>query len=226
MIFKNYIKCLNNDFKLCVIQHGFFSSFFNIGRGCRQGDPISPYIFILCVEILGILIRNCNDIKGIKISNIELKVIQYADDTALILDGTDNSLRVALSLLNQFSKYSGLKPNIEKTRCIWLGSKRHSKDTLCEDLSLLWSDEQFTFLGIIFSVDLQQIPELNYKKKNRKYKETDRTMVKTSNKSTRENNSYKINIDIHNNTFVHILTKPKRGNTPKTWKWFISISME
>ena len=27
MIFRNYIKCLNNDFKLCVIQHGFFSSF-------------------------------------------------------------------------------------------------------------------------------------------------------------------------------------------------------
>ena len=105
------------------------------------------------------------NIKGIKMSNIKLKVIQYIDDTALILDGTDNSLRVALSLLNQFSKYSGLKPNIEKTRCIWLGSKRHSKDALCEDLSLLWSDEQFTFLGIIISVDLQQIPELNYKKK-------------------------------------------------------------
>ena len=43
--------------------------------------------------------------------------------------------------------------------------KKLSKDTLCEDLSLFWSDEQFTFLGIIFSVDLQQIPELNYKKK-------------------------------------------------------------
>ena len=47
MILKNYIKCLNNDFKLCVIQHGFFSSFFKIGRGCRQGDPISSYIFYL-----------------------------------------------------------------------------------------------------------------------------------------------------------------------------------
>ena len=79
MIFKNYIKCLNNDFR-----HGFFSSLFNIGRGYRQGYPISPYICILCVEILGILIRNCKDIKGIKISNIELKVIQYADDAGLI----------------------------------------------------------------------------------------------------------------------------------------------
>ena len=81
-------------------------------HGCRQGDPIPPYIFILCVEILGILIINCNDIKGIKFSNIELKVIQYADDTPLILNCTDNPLRVALSLLNQFSKYSWLKPNM------------------------------------------------------------------------------------------------------------------
>lgn len=56
--FINFINCLNKDFKLCVIQHGFSSPFFSIGRGCRQGDPISPYIFILCVEILGILFRD------------------------------------------------------------------------------------------------------------------------------------------------------------------------
>ena len=42
-----YIKLLNNDVKLCVLQHGFFSDFFRIERGCRQGDPISRYIFNL-----------------------------------------------------------------------------------------------------------------------------------------------------------------------------------
>ena len=216
IIFKNYIKCKNNDFKLCVtIQHGFFSSFLNIGRGCRH--PISPYIFILCMEILGtcILIRHCNDIKVIKISNIELIIRSF--NMLTILDGTDNSLRVALSLLNQFSQYSGLKHNIEKTRCMWLGSKRHSKDTLCEDLSLLWSDEQLKFLRIIFSVDLQQIPELNYKYKidniQKLIGQWSKQLISPLGKITC---SYKINIDIHNNTFVHIFTKPKRGNTPKT----------
>ena len=40
--------------------------FFQLERGCRQGDPISPYIFILCVEVLGIMILKSKEFKGIK----------------------------------------------------------------------------------------------------------------------------------------------------------------
>ena len=47
------------------------SEFLYMQRGCRQGDPISPYLFILCVEISGNMIRKDELVKGIKIDNKE-----------------------------------------------------------------------------------------------------------------------------------------------------------
>ena len=92
-----------NNIKLCVIQHGIFSEFFHVGRGCRQGDPASPYIFLLCVEIMGLMIRDNKDISGIKLFDYEYKLLQYADDTTILLDGSEKSLKAALTLVDQFS---------------------------------------------------------------------------------------------------------------------------
>ena len=49
----SWISIFQSGSKSCIIQNGFMSEFFNLKRGCGQGDPISPYIFILCAEILG-----------------------------------------------------------------------------------------------------------------------------------------------------------------------------
>ena len=65
--------------------------FFTPERGVRQGCPLSLYIFILGVEILAEKIRRNNAIKGILVHGKEIKISQYADDTTIILDGSQTS---------------------------------------------------------------------------------------------------------------------------------------
>ena len=105
----SWIDIFQNGSESCIIQNGFMSEFFNLKRVCRQGDPISPYIFILCAEILGKMIRDNDIISGIHINGKEFRLSQYADDTQLFLDGTERSLRETLNILNLFYSMSGLK---------------------------------------------------------------------------------------------------------------------
>ena len=68
-----WIDTFYKKLKSTVIVNGQTSQWFTVERGCRQGDPTSPYIFILCVEILAIMIREDSNIKGIWINKVEHK---------------------------------------------------------------------------------------------------------------------------------------------------------
>ena len=107
--FKRWIKLFQNGAESCILQNGFMSEFFYLQRGCRQVDPVSPYIFILCAEILSLMLRNDESVKGININNKSFLLSQYADDTQIILDGSESSLRSTLHILQIFYEISGLK---------------------------------------------------------------------------------------------------------------------
>ena len=66
-----------------VEQNGNFSKNIELSRDCRQGDPLSPYLFVLCAGILSHVIRENPLIKGIKAHGVENKLSQYADDTTV-----------------------------------------------------------------------------------------------------------------------------------------------
>ena len=82
-----WFETLYNNATSSVIINGNISRPFQIQRSCRQGDPLSPYVFVLCAEILASMIRDNKYTKGISINDLEFKITQYADDTTLILDG-------------------------------------------------------------------------------------------------------------------------------------------
>ena len=92
-----------------MINNGSASDYFRLERGVRQGDPLSPYLF-LAIETLPIAIRENKEIKGIKIKQEETKLLQYADDTTAVL----SDLNLAQYLFHQlefFKSLGGLEIN-------------------------------------------------------------------------------------------------------------------
>ena len=92
------IKMFYTNIVSCVTVNGNLSDWFYIHRGCRQGDPLSPYLFIIRAQNLSILIKYNDNIRGIKVDAENILLSQYADDKTLSLDGSENSLRSTMSV--------------------------------------------------------------------------------------------------------------------------------
>ena len=67
--------------------------------------------------------------------------------------------------MDQFSNFSGLKPNYEKTCCIKLGTLKEINLDFTTTYNKIWSQDPFSFLGITFTVDISNIIEINYRDK-------------------------------------------------------------
>ena len=142
----SWIKLLYHNNLLAVTNRGYTSKWFPCTRGTFQGSPLSGLLFNLVAEMLANKIRSAQEICGININNIEVKVSQYCDDTTLFLNDSE-SVEKALQLLEKFKQTSGLGINISKTKIMWLGPACHKRN---------WIDNieavsKIKILGITFS---------------------------------------------------------------------------
>ena len=160
-----WISTFYNNISTCIAVNRQYSEWFPIKRGVRQGDPCSPYLYLICAEILSLMIRNNPDIKGITIKNKENLLSQFADDTTVFLDGSEKSFREIVSTLYKFSLVSGLKINFEKSQIIWLGSQKNCGIRFMRDKNFVWDPGTFKILGIIFSNNVNNIVKINYEGK-------------------------------------------------------------
>ena len=116
--FIKWISMFQNDSQSRVILNGHLSDPFKSKRGCRQGNPISPYIFIPCSELLALAFRNEPNFGGIKVLEKDPRLSQYADDTSIFMKASSANLNMSLEILNWFYSKSALKINVSKTKVI------------------------------------------------------------------------------------------------------------
>ena len=130
---------------------------FKVERGVRQGDPLSPYLFIIALELLLIKIRNDSCIKGIKTDNAEVKLAAFADDLITFLHDKGSPEHL-FSTLDAFEGCCGLKLTKDKMEAYWLGSSHNCN----EDLSMETVNKPMKILGIHFTYNSRLKNELNF----------------------------------------------------------------
>ena len=79
-----WVSTLYSGANMKIILYGYLTEKIEICRGVRQGDPLSPLLYVLCVEVLPSLIRTSSFITGFLLpgaKGLHFRVRQYADDT-------------------------------------------------------------------------------------------------------------------------------------------------
>ena len=147
--FINWIKIIlgvkeGTNFKAVTVVNGNISAPFDVKRGCRQGDPILGYLFIMVMEILALLLKK-NKLKPYKTKyGLKHFLDIYADDLSVYLDynkGKESenkeNVRNILQIIRNFQEWSGLKINLDKTYLAIFG-KIYKKPKFVDELKIKW----------------------------------------------------------------------------------------
>ncbi|XP_073263197.1 uncharacterized protein [Populus alba] len=131
--------------------HGFF-----LGKsGVRQGDPLSPYIFICCMEYFSRMLKLATQQDGFRFHpKCELQGIShlaFADDILLLSRGDPSSVQCLLSQLSLFGQTSGLDINPQKSSIFFGGVADAQKQVILSMSGFKEGSFPFTYLGVPLS---------------------------------------------------------------------------
>ena len=151
-LIKIIMSCISTS-SISVLVNGNALDAFYPSKGIRQGDPLSPYLFILCMEYLGNLIKEkCS--KGLwcplKAShgNLRISHLFFADDLILFAKVNDEICDVILEVLQTFCMESDQKISSEKSRIYFFSNVgKELKERVCEKLGMFETNNFGKCLG-------------------------------------------------------------------------------
>ena len=126
---REWIKACISTVCFSVLVNGSPIGFFGSSRGLRQGDPLSPLVFLLIMEVLSRILKKTEDnglLHGFQVGpvnsiGVRISHLLFADDTILFCDASKDQLLSIRLALSCFQAFTGLKVNIGKSEIVLVG---------------------------------------------------------------------------------------------------------
>nr|XP_009778610.1 PREDICTED: uncharacterized protein LOC104227925 [Nicotiana sylvestris] len=121
----------------------------------RQGDPVSPYLFVLVMEYLNRALKKLKDNPDFnhhpRCARNNITHICFADDLIRCSKADEVSIKLLLKSSNHFSEVSWLKANLEKSALYIAGVTREFKEMILEEMQFTLGELLFRYLGVPLS---------------------------------------------------------------------------
>ncbi|GKE75178.1 putative RNA-directed DNA polymerase, eukaryota, reverse transcriptase zinc-binding domain protein [Tanacetum coccineum] len=154
-------ECLKSA-RTSILINGSPTLEFSIKRGLRQGDPLSPFLFILIMEGRYIAIKDAihsDLISGVDVGNPSMHISHffYADDVVLVTEWNRVQMDNILRVLNVFFLASGLRININKSNVFGIGVSSEEIEDMARLTGCLPGSIPFTYLGLPIGSNMNRL---------------------------------------------------------------------
>ena len=136
-----------------VLVNGSAKGWIKASRGLKQGDPLSPFLFILVADVLSRLLLRADErnmLEGFRVGRNRTRVshLQFVDDTIFFSNSREEDLQTLKILLLVFRHISGLKVNLDKSNIYGINLDQAHLSRLTEMLDCKASSWPILYLGL------------------------------------------------------------------------------
>ena len=148
-----------------MLINGTPSKEFKMERGLRQGDPLSPFLFLIVAEALQVMtMEACNKgiFKGLTLDDGQnISLLQYADDALFFGEWSVANARYLVRILNLFHDVSGLKINLVKSRIFGIGIPMGDVANVARAINCSYGSLPFSYLGLPVGKSMNKVDAWN-----------------------------------------------------------------
>ncbi|XP_010445454.1 PREDICTED: uncharacterized protein LOC104728123 [Camelina sativa] len=132
--------------------NGELAGYFGSKRGLRQGCSLSPYLFVICMNVLSCKLDIAASRREFgyhpKCKQLKLTHLCFADDLMVFVEGTKQSISGALQVFDDFAVHSGLHISLEKSTIYTAGVSSAHKEEILQQFPFEYGSLPVRYLGL------------------------------------------------------------------------------